>query len=54
MARTERRFAGPFIASALLLFALGALFAYFVMPIGLNFLATFLGIGVLVMPRIPV
>lgn len=39
----ERRFAGPFIASSLALFAAGAAFAYFVMPIGLNFLATFLG-----------
>jgi len=38
----ERRFAGPFIVSALTLFAAGASFAYFVMPIGLNFLATFL------------
>jgi sec-independent protein translocase protein TatC len=39
----ERRFAGPFIASTLLLFLFGAAFAYFVMPIGLNFLAGFLG-----------
>lgn len=38
----ERRFAGPFIASSLLLFAMGAAFAYFVMPIGLNWLAGFL------------
>jgi sec-independent protein translocase protein TatC len=38
----ERKFAGPFIASALLLFAVGAAFAYFVMPIGLNFLINFL------------
>ncbi|MFN2568219.1 MAG: twin-arginine translocase subunit TatC [Candidatus Dormibacteria bacterium] len=38
----ERRFAGPFILSALALFGAGASFAYFVMPIGLNFLATFL------------
>ena len=38
----ERRFAGPFIASALALFAIGAAFAYFVMPIGLNFLVGFL------------
>lgn len=41
--RAERRFAGPFLVSALLLFATGATFAYLVMPIGLNFLATFLG-----------
>jgi sec-independent protein translocase protein TatC len=39
----ERRFAGPFIASTLVLFLMGAAFAYFVMPIGLNFLAGFLG-----------
>ena len=39
----ERKFAWPFIVSALLLFALGGGFAYFVMPIGLNFLAGFLG-----------
>ena len=38
----ERKFVGPFLASAILLFAAGAAFAYFVMPIGLNFLATFL------------
>jgi sec-independent protein translocase protein TatC len=39
----ERKFAGPFIASSLLLFAGGGAFAYFIMPVGLNFLATFLG-----------
>lgn len=39
----ERKFAGPFIASSLLLFAAGGAFAYFVMPVGLNFLANFLG-----------
>lgn len=38
----ERRFAGPFIGSSLLLFAMGGAFAYFVMPIGLNWLAGFL------------
>jgi len=38
----ERRFAGPFIASALVLFAIGGAFAYFVMPIGLNFLVGFM------------
>jgi sec-independent protein translocase protein TatC len=41
--RAERRFAGPFLVSALLLFAVGATFAYLVMPLGLHFLATFLG-----------
>ena len=39
----ERKFAWPFIVSALTLFAAGGAFAYFVMPIGLNFLAGFLG-----------
>jgi len=38
----ERKFAAPFIATAFLLFAAGAGFAYFIMPIGLNFLASFL------------
>jgi sec-independent protein translocase protein TatC len=30
----ERKFVGPFIASALVLFAAGAVFAYFIMPLG--------------------
>jgi sec-independent protein translocase protein TatC len=34
----ERRFAGPFIASALVLFVVGATFAYIIMPIALRFL----------------
>ncbi len=41
--RAERRFAGPFLATALLLFAVGGTFAYLVMPVGLSFLANFLG-----------
>jgi sec-independent protein translocase protein TatC len=48
----ERKFVGPFIASALLLFAAGTAFAYFVMPIGLNFLATFLGSSAVYLPDI--
>jgi sec-independent protein translocase protein TatC len=48
----ERKFVGPFIASALTLFAAGAAFAYFVMPIGLNFLATFLGSSAVYLPDI--
>lgn len=48
----ERRFAGPFIASSLVLFAVGACFAYFVMPIGLNFLAGFLGGNATYLPDI--
>ena len=39
----ERRVAVPLVASSLLLFGAGATFAYFVMPIGLRFLVTFLG-----------
>jgi sec-independent protein translocase protein TatC len=39
----ERKFAWPFALSAVVLFAAGGAFAFFVMPIGLNFLATFLG-----------
>jgi len=38
----ERKFAGPFMASSLLLFAGGGAFAYFIMPVGLNWLASFL------------
>jgi sec-independent protein translocase protein TatC len=40
---TERKFVWPFVLSALVLFLAGAAFAYFVMPIGLNFIANFLG-----------
>ena len=39
----ERRLAVPFIASSMLLFALGALFAYVTLPKGLNFLLGFGG-----------
>jgi len=48
----ERKFAGPFIGSALLLFACGAAFAYFVMPIGLGFLANFLSNNAVYFPDI--
>ncbi len=48
----ERKFAGPFIVSSLLLFAAGAAFAYFVMPLGLNFLVTFLGTNATYFPDI--
>ncbi|HVA21732.1 MAG TPA: twin-arginine translocase subunit TatC [Candidatus Micrarchaeia archaeon] len=47
---SERRLAGPFIAASLLCFALGAAFAYFVMPVGLSFLATFLGTNAVYLP----
>jgi sec-independent protein translocase protein TatC len=46
----ERKFAVPFLGSALLLFACGGAFAYFVMPIGLGFLATFLGSNAIYFP----
>ncbi len=39
----ERRFAAPFIVSALLLFAGGACLAYFLMPVWLNLLIAFIG-----------
>jgi sec-independent protein translocase protein TatC len=39
----ERRMAVPFVASSVLLFALGASFAYFTLPRGLNFLLGFAG-----------
>ncbi len=42
----ERRYAFPFIASALILFAGGAIFAYYSMPRGLSFLLGFAGEGV--------
>lgn len=46
----ERKFAWPFIVSAVVLFAAGGAFAYFVMPIGLNFLAGFLGTNATFLP----
>jgi len=48
----ERKFVGPFVLSSLLLFAAGAAFAYFVMPIGLGFLIGFLGSEVQFFPDI--
>jgi sec-independent protein translocase protein TatC len=48
----ERKFVGPFIASALLLFAGGAAFAYFVMPLGLSFLTNFLSNNAVYFPDI--
>lgn len=52
LTRRERRAAGPLVASSLLLFAAGAAFAYFVMPVGLRFLATFLGSNATYFPDI--
>ncbi|MGA7988835.1 MAG: twin-arginine translocase subunit TatC [Candidatus Dormiibacterota bacterium] len=48
----ERKFVGPFIGSALLLFGVGAVFAYFVMPLGLNFLTNFLSGNAVYFPDI--
>jgi sec-independent protein translocase protein TatC len=39
----ERRMAVPFVAASVLLFALGAFFAYWTLPRGLNFLLGFAG-----------
>jgi sec-independent protein translocase protein TatC len=46
----ERRFALPFIASALLLFAGGACLAYFLMPLWLNLLTTIVGNNAIFFP----
>lgn len=43
LSRRERRVAGPLVVSSTLLFAAGAAFAYFVTPVGLRFLVTFIG-----------
>lgn len=48
--RHERRLAGPFVAASLVCFAAGAAFAYFIMPVGLSFLATFLGSSAVYLP----
>lgn len=47
---TERRLAFPFVFGTLFFFALGGVFAYFVIPIGLTFLATFLGANAVYLP----
>jgi sec-independent protein translocase protein TatC len=49
---SERKFAWPFALSAVVLFGVGGTFAYFVMPIGLNFLANFLGGNAIYFPDI--
>ena len=48
----ERRVAAPLVASSLLLFGAGATFAYFMMPIGLRYLVTFLGSNATYFPDI--
>lgn len=52
LTRRERRVAAPLVASSLLLFGAGATFAYFVMPVGLHFLVTFLGTNATYFPDI--
>jgi sec-independent protein translocase protein TatC len=46
----ERKLTVPFIVSSLVLFGLGAFFAYFTLPRGLNFLLGFAGSNVVVLP----
>ncbi|MGH7759671.1 MAG: twin-arginine translocase subunit TatC [Candidatus Dormibacteria bacterium] len=46
----ERSYAFPFIFGTLFFFALGGVFAYFILPIGLTFLATFLGGNAVYLP----
>ena len=48
--RTERSLAFPFIFGTLFFFALGGVFAYFILPVGLSFLATFLGSNAVYLP----
>ncbi|MGC2191723.1 MAG: twin-arginine translocase subunit TatC [Candidatus Dormiibacterota bacterium] len=48
--RRERHLIGPFIFGSLFCFALGAGFAYLIMPVGLAFLSTFLGSNAVYLP----
>lgn len=48
--RSERSLAFPFVFGTLFFFALGGLFAYFILPVGLTFLATFLGANAVYLP----
>ncbi len=48
--QTERNLAFPFIFGTLFFFALGGVFAYFILPVGLTFLATFLGSNAVYLP----
>jgi sec-independent protein translocase protein TatC len=50
LTRTERRLAIPFVMSSLVLFALGATFAYLTLPKGLHFLLGFAGQSLVVLP----
>jgi sec-independent protein translocase protein TatC len=48
--RVERRFALPFVASALVLFGAGACLAYFLMPLWLNLLTSIVGSNAIFFP----
>src|SRR5919198_5475778 len=50
LTRTERRMAVPFVLSSVVLFSLGALFAYLTLPKGLHFLLGFAGQSLVVLP----
>jgi sec-independent protein translocase protein TatC len=50
LTRTERRMAVPFVLSSIVLFSLGALFAYLTLPKGLHFLLGFAGQSLVVLP----
>jgi sec-independent protein translocase protein TatC len=50
LTRSERRLAIPFVLSSLMLFSLGALFAYLTLPKGLHFLLGFAGQSLVVLP----
>jgi sec-independent protein translocase protein TatC len=50
LTRTERRLAIPFVLSSLVLFSLGAVFAYLTLPKGLHFLLGFAGSSLVVLP----
>jgi sec-independent protein translocase protein TatC len=52
LTKRERKIVAPIVASGLLLFAAGGALAYFVMPVGLRFLATFLGGNAVYFPDI--
>jgi sec-independent protein translocase protein TatC len=52
LTKRERKIVAPIVASGLLLFAAGGALAYFVMPVGLRFLANFLGDNAIYFPDI--
>lgn len=50
LVRHERRLLGPFLVATVTCFGAGATFAYFMMPVGLSFLSTFLGSNAVYLP----